>query len=205
VLVVDRPGAAQTELRIGHVAVQRHTPDFHALVLLNAVVGGHFMSRINLNLRERRGLTYGARSAFDFRRQPGPFTVQTSVQTAATGEAVREVLAELEGVRADRPASEDELALSKATLTKGYPRNFETTGQVARGLAQLALYELADDTFASFSPRVRALDAEEVTTAARSRLDPAGSTIVAVGDRARIEEDLRALGLGEPELTTADL
>ena len=103
-------------------------PDFHALVLMNAVLGGHFMSRINLNLREHRGFTYGARSAYDFRRQAGPFSVQTSVQTGATGEAIREVLAEMRAIRGERPASDDELALSKATLTKGYPRNFETTG-----------------------------------------------------------------------------
>ena len=205
VLLVDRPGAAQTELRIGHVAVPRQTPDFHALVLLNAVLGGHFMSRINLNLRGHRGFTYGARSAFDFRRQAGPFSVQTSVQTGATGESIREVLAELQAIRGHRPASDEELVLSKATLTKGYPRNFETTGQVARGLAQLALYELADDTFASFSPRVRMLDRDAVTGAATRHLDPDRSVVVAVGDRARIEDDLRQLGLGEPALTTADL
>jgi predicted Zn-dependent peptidase len=205
VLLVDRPGAAQTELRIGHVAVPRRTADFHALVLMNAVLGGHFMSRINLNLREHRGFTYGARSAYDFRRQAGPFSVQTSVQTGATGEAIREVLAEMQAIRGERPASDDEMALSKSTLTKGYPRSFETTGQVARGLAQLALYELPDDTFASFSPRVRALDREAVTDVAVRHLDPARSVVVAVGDRARIEEDLRRLGLGEPTLTTADL
>jgi zinc protease len=204
-LLVDRPGAAQTELRIGHVAAPRRTPEFHALALLNAVLGGHFMSRINLNLREHRGLTYGARSAFDFRRLAGPFSVQTSVQTGATGEAIREVLGELQAIRHDRPASDEELALSKATLTKGYPRNFETTGQVARGLAQLALYGLPDDTFASFSPRVRALDRDAVTDAATRHLDPDRTVVVAVGDRARIEDDLRRLGLGDPALTMAEL
>ena len=204
-LLVDRPGAAQTELRIGHVGVPRRTPDFHALVLLNAVLGGHFMSRINLNLREHRGFTYGARSAFDFRRQAGPFSVQTIVQTGATGEAIREVLAELHAIRHERPATDEELILSKATLTKGYPRNFETTDQVARGLAQLSLYELPDDTFASFSPRLRALDRAAVTDVAVRLLDPDRSVVVAVGDRARIEDDLRRLGLGEPTLTTADL
>lgn len=205
VLIIDRPGAAQTELRIGHVAEPRRTPDFYALMLLNAVVGGHFMSRINLNLRERRGLTYGARSSFDFRRQAGPFTVQTSVQTGATAEAVREVLADLHAIRGERPPMADEIGLSTATLTKGYPRNFETTGQVARGLAQLALYELPDDTFATFSPRVRALGIEAVTAAAVRHLAPARAVVVAVGDRSRIEEGLRGLAIGEPEMTTADL
>jgi len=196
--IVDRPGAAQTELRVGHVAVPRHTPDFHALVLMNAVLGGHFMSRINQNLRERRGFTYGARSAYDFRKQAGPFSVQTSVQTEATAEAVAEILAELNAIRGGRPADEDELTLSSATLTKGYPRNFETSAQVARGLAQLVLYELPDDTFAAFSPRVRAVDRDTVTGAAVRHLAPGDAAVVAVGDRARIEDGLRRLDLGDP-------
>jgi zinc protease len=205
VAIVDRPGAAQTELRVGHVGVARRTPDFHALVLMNAVLGGHFMSRINLNLREHRGFTYGARSAYDFRRLPGPFAVSTSVQTAATAESVREVLAELDAIRGGRPATPEELTLSKATLTKGYPRSFETPGQVARGLAQLALYELPDDTFASFGPTIRALSSADLTAAGRAHLDPGRLAIVAVGDRARIEAALAALGAGRPDVVTADL
>jgi zinc protease len=203
--IVDRPGAAQTELRIGHVAVARTTADFHALVLLNAVLGGHFMSRINRKLREDKGYTYGARSAFDFRRMAGPFSVQTSVQTSATGDAVHQVLGELAAIRGDRPASEDELRLSMSTLTKGYPRNFETAGQVARGLAQLALHDLPDDTFAEFCPRVRGLDAEDVTRAARAHIRPDSAVVVAVGDRDRIQGDLDGLGLGRAIATTADL
>ena len=142
-LIVDRPGAAQTELRVGHLGAPRTSPDYHALVLLNAVLGGHFSSRLNLNLRERKGYTYGVRSAFEFRKMAGPFSVQTSVQTDATADAVAEILRELGDLAGRRPASDDEQTLSVATLTKGYPRNFETAGQVARGLAQLALYESA--------------------------------------------------------------
>jgi zinc protease len=203
--IVDRPGAPQTELRIGHVAVARKTADFHALVLLNAVLGGHFMSRINLKLREDRGYTYGARSAFDFRRMAGPFSVQTSVETSATGDAVRQVLSELAAIRGARPAHEDELHLSMSTLTKGYPRNFETAGQVARGLAQLALYDLPDGTFAEFCPRIRGLDAGDVTRAARAHIRPDASVVVAVGDRDRIQDDLEGIGLGRAVVTTADL
>jgi len=203
--IVDRPGAAQTELRIGHVAVARKTAAFHALVLLNAVLGGHFMSRINLRLRQDKGYTYGARSAFDFRRLAGPFCVQTSVQTSATGDAVRQVLSELAAIRGARPAGEDELRLSMSTLTKGYPRNFETTGQVARGLAQLALHDLPDDTFAEFCPRVRRLNAGEVTGAALAHIRPDAAVVVAVGDRDRIQGDLDGLGLGRAIVTTADL
>lgn len=204
-LVIDRPGAAQTELRIGHVSAARKTPDFHALMLMNAVFGGHFMSRLNLNLRQKSGYTYGVRSSFDFRRMAGPFSVQTSVQTSATAEAVGQIMEELAAIRGARPATLEEIALSAATLTKGYPRNFETTGQVARGLAQLSLYDLPDDTFAMFSPGVRAVGGDEVTRVARAYTDPDAAVVVAVGDRERIQKDLERRGLGEATITTAEL
>lgn len=201
--IVDRPGAAQTELRVGHLGVPRRTPDFHALVLLNAILGGHFSSRLNLNLRERRGFTYGVRSVVDFRKAAGPFSVQTSVQTDATAEAVGEILAELRAITADRPPGDDERSLSEATLTKGYPRNFETPGQVARAVAQMAIYDLPDDTFAIFGPRVRALTTADVTRAAAQHLHPDRSIVVAVGDESRIRADLERLGLGEAAVVDA--
>ena len=201
--VVDRPGAAQTELRVGHLGVPRRTPDFHALVLLNAILGGHFSSRLNLNLRERRGFTYGVRSVVDFRRAAGPFSVQTSVQTDATAEAVGVILGELRAITTDRPPGEDERGLSEATLTKGYPRNFETPGQVARGVAQMAIYDLPDDTFAVFGPRVRALTTADVARAAAQHLHPDRSIVVAVGDGSRIRAGLERLGLGEAAVVDA--
>jgi predicted Zn-dependent peptidase len=203
--IVDRPGAAQTELRVGHLGVPRHTPDFHALVLLNAILGGHFSSRLNLNLRERRGFTYGVRSVVDFRKAAGPFSVQTSVQTDATAEAVGEILGELRAITADRPPGDDERGLSEATLTKGYPRNFETPGQVARGVAQMAIYDLPDDTFAVFGPRIRALTAADVARAAAEHLHPDRSIVVAVGDGSRIRAGLERLGLGEAAVVDAGL
>src|SRR5216110_626445 len=108
------PRAPQSELRIGHVAVARSTPDYHALVAANMVLGGQFVSRINLNLREEKGLTYGARTAFDFRRLPGPFALQVSVQTAGTARAIAESIDEIAAIRGDRPISDAELALGVA-------------------------------------------------------------------------------------------
>ena len=204
-LLVDRPGAAQSELRVGHVGAARSTPDFHALVLLNAVLGGHFSSRLNLNLRERKGYTYGVRSLFDFRKAAGPFAVQTSVQTDATADAVAEILAELRDIGGSRPAVEDERSLSVSTLTKGYPRNFETAGQVAGGLAQLAIYDLPDDTFDLFAPRIRALTTDDVTRAAGRYLHPDRAVVVAVGDCARIRRALETAGLGEAAVVAAGL
>src|SRR5919198_1068152 len=101
--IVPRPGAPQSELRVGHVAAARSTPDYHALVAANMVLGGQFVSRINLNLREGKGLTYGARTSFDFRRMPGPFALQVSVETAGTAQAIAESLKEIGGIRGDRP------------------------------------------------------------------------------------------------------
>ncbi len=204
VLVVDRPGSPQTELRVGHVGAARKDAAYYALVMLNAVLGGHFMSRLNSNLRERRGFTYGVRSSFDFRVAPGPFAVQTGVQTAATGQAAAEILEEMDALRGARPADERELALAAATLTNGYPMSFETIGQVARGLGQLALFDLPDDTFERFTPAIRAVGTAEVARAACAHFRPGAATVVAVGDCERIGAGLGRLGLGDALIATAE-
>ena len=196
--LVHRPGAAQSELRIGHVSVPRSTPDYHALLTLNMVLGGQFVSRINMKLREEKGYTYGARTTFDFRRGPGPFVLQVSVQSDATTDAVHESLHELSAVRGERPVTRQELELGRAALTRGYPRNFETGEQVARAAAQLALYDLPDDYFSTFVPRVLALSEHDVTRAAARHLDPGRFLTVIVGDRDRIGGSLAQLGMGEP-------
>lgn len=195
-VLVHRPGAAQSELRIGQVATARHSPDYHALLVLNMVLGGQFVSRLNLKLREERGYTYGARTSFDFRRGPGPFVLQVSVQTDVTADAIRESLGELRAVRAERLPSDDELDAARAALTRGYPRNFETAAQVARAAAQLALYELADDYFSQFVARVREVSRETVLRAATTHLDPDRLVTVIVGDRERVVPSLDQAGFG---------
>jgi zinc protease len=197
IAIVDRPGAAQSELRIGQVAVPRLTPDYYALLVLNTILGGQFVSRLNMNLRESKGYTYGVRSGFEFRRAPGPFGVQAAVQTGVTADAVQEVLNELGAIGGPRPATAAELDLAKSALTRGYARSFETAGQIGRGLAQLALYELPDDTLELFVPSIHAVDIEAVTAAAQ-RLDLTRMTVTAVGDLAKIEPGLAGLGLGTP-------
>ena len=202
-LLVDRPGAAQSELRIGHVAVSRRTPDYHALLLLNLVLGGQFVSRLNMNLREHKGYTYGARSWFEFRLGRGPFQMSASVQTDVTADAIREALGEVSAMRGDRPVTVDELETARAALTRGYPRNFETADQVARSVAQLALYELPDDYFATFVPRVEALGLDAIHDAAVRHLHPDRLVTLVVGDKARVESTLGGLSLGAPELIAA--
>ena len=196
-LLVDRPRAAQSELRVGHVGAPRATPDYHALLLANLVLGGQFVSRLNMNLRERRGYTYGARSFFEFRLGAGAFQMQASVQTESTADAIREAIGEVRALCGDRPITPAELDTARAALTRGYPRNFETSDQIARSVAQLALYDLPDDYFATFVPRIRALRLEDVQDAARRHLDADRLLALTVGDAERIVPDLEALGLGQ--------
>ena len=195
-VIVPRAGAPQSELRIGHVAVARRSPDYHALVALNLVLGGQFVSRINSNLRERKGYTYGARTSFEFRRGRGPFSLQASVQADATADALREALGELRAIRGERPVTAEELELGRAPLTRGYPRGFETAEQIARAAAQLALYDLPDDYFTTFVPKVLALTPGDLTRAAAAHIDPSRFVAVIVGDRDKIGA-VGELGFGD--------
>ena len=192
-LLIDRPGAPQSEIRVGRLGPARSTPDYFASIVMNAALGGQFVSRINLNLREDKGFTYGVRSGFDFRVGPGAFVVQTSVQTDATAASVREILRECGDIGDGRPVTPSELAMAQAALTRGYPRSFETGDQIARSCMQAALYGLPDDYFETYVARVRAVDVAAVTQAAARWASPADLFAVVVGDRARVEEELRGV------------
>lgn len=201
--VVPRPGAAQSELRIGHICASRDTPDYHSMVLLNMILGGQFVSRVNMNLRQEKGYTYGVRTGFDLRRGLGPFMLQTSVGTEVTAPAIREALKEIEDIRTVRPATDDELELARASVTRGYPRGFETAQQVTRGIASLALHGLPDTYFEEFVPRVEAVTRRDIERVAAQYLDPARMVTLAVGDHDRITAALPALNLGEPLILSA--
>jgi zinc protease len=202
--VVPRPRAPQSELRIGQVSVPRDTPDYHPLVVANTILGGQFVSRINLNLREDKGLTYGARTAFEFRRRSGPFVLQGSVQTSGTARAIDESLGEIAGIRGSRPVTPAELELGIAALTRGYARSFETGEQIGRAALQLALYDLPDDYFEQFVPRIEAVTAEDVSRVMSRHLDPARLVTLVVGDLDVIGRDLNRLGLGDPVVLPPD-
>ena len=196
--LLTRTGAAQSELRMGHISVARSHPDYLRLLVLNMVLGGQFVSRVNMKLREEKGYTYGARTAFEARRGPGPFLLQASVQSDATIDAVRESISEVSAIRGERPVTRDELETGRAALTRGYPRNFETAEQVARAAAQMALHDLPEDYYSTFVPEVLALDEIQVTEAAARHLDPPRLLTVIVGDPERFGSDLDSLALGTP-------
>jgi predicted Zn-dependent peptidase len=203
--IVPREAAAQSELRIGHLSTRRNTPDYPALLVMNALLGGQFVSRINLKLREEKAYTYGARTGFDWRRGLSPFVLTASVHTASTADAIADAIAEIEGLRDSRPPTQDELVLAKASLTRGYPRNFETAQQVARSVAQLALYDLPDSYFAEFVPKVNAIGQDDVTRAAAQYLVPEKMSILIVGDHSAIADSLGTLGLGTASVLPPEL
>jgi predicted Zn-dependent peptidase len=202
--IVQRPSAAQSEVRIGQLAVRRVTPDYPALLVMNAVLGGQFVSRVNLKLREEKGYTYGARTGFEWRRGISPFALQTSVHTASTADAIADALGEIASIGGTRPPSAEEMSLAKASLTRGYPRGFETAQQVARSVAMLCLYGLPDTYFERFVPSVNVVTSADVVDVAARYLDPSRLTTLIVGDYSVIAESLGRLKLGEPQLRAAE-
>lgn len=194
VMVVDRPGAAQSEIRVGKVAVDRASEDYFALTALNTILGGSFTSRLNASLREDKGYTYGAGSGFAMRRSPGPFVAQAAVHTPVTGDAVAVFLEEIRRMR-DEAVGEDELERAKRYVALRLPQRFETVDDLTARLAEAALYDLPDDYWSTYVERLMAVDADDVRRAARIHLDPGRMTVVVVGDRAAIEGPLSAMGM----------
>ncbi|MGI9067011.1 MAG: M16 family metallopeptidase [Pyrinomonadaceae bacterium] len=205
IYIVDRPGSAQSVINIGQVGVARSTPDYFPLLVLNTMLGGQFVSRINLNLREDKGYTYGARTSFDYRRGAGPFSASAPVQTKVTKESIAELMKELRGIRGEIPITAKELEFSKQAIIRGYPRGFETPGQMANRLSDVVLYDLPDDYFNSYIQQVRAVTLDDVQRVANRYLDPAKMAILVVGDRKVIEPGLRSLDAVGTTITFVDM
>ena len=196
VYLIDKPGAAQSEIRVGHLGIARDNPDYFPLLVLNTILGGQFSSRINMNLREEKGYTYGARSGFSMRRQPGPFIAQAGVQTPSTKESVIEFMKELEEIRGTRPVTDAELGFAKASLMRRQPLDLETQGQLVGRLEDLVLYGLPANYFDTYTERVQAVTKADLERVARQYLNPEQFAIVVVGDQSRIEAGLRELPYG---------
>ncbi|MEP7159250.1 MAG: pitrilysin family protein [Chloroflexota bacterium] len=203
IVLVDKPGAPQSEIRIGHVGVARKTADFHSIVVLNAILGGTFNSRLNRILREEKGYTYGISSAFDMRRRPGPFVVRTAVETAMTMPSIEEILRIVRDFL-DAEVEADELAIARDYLVGVFPLRFEGAAQVASALGGLAALELPDDELDQYRPAVSAISARDVLEAARRHIRPDELSVVVVGDASEVEPKLRAAGLGELTVVPAD-
>ncbi|HEX4935879.1 MAG TPA: insulinase family protein, partial [Gemmatimonadaceae bacterium] len=197
--LVTKENAPQSELRIGHPSVPRTHPDFHALSVMNAILGGLFNSRINLNLREAHAYTYGAFSQFDWRRYASLFEASTAVRSDVTGASITEILREIERMRSER-VSASELSLAVDYLTGVFPIRFETSAAIAAALATRAGFGLPPDYFDTYRARIAAVSADDVLRVAQLHLDPARLQIVAVGDPGTVRGQLDALALGDVQL-----
>lgn len=193
--IVNRDGAPQSELRVGHASVPRAHPDYFPLVLLNAVLGGLFSSRINLNLREEHAYTYGAHSGFDWRRGSGPFLIHTAVESGVTGGAITEILREIGRIR-EAPVTESELSLAVDYLSGVFPVRFETSMAIAAALAQMVTYDLPPDYYDSYRSSIAAVTADDILRAARTHLDPERIVVVALGEAASIRPQMEELNIG---------
>jgi zinc protease len=202
IYIVDKPNSPQSQIRIGTVGVARSTPDYFPLEVMNTILGGSFSSRLNLNLREKHGYTYGASSFFDMRREAGPFMALAGVQTDKTAESLKEFFAEFTAMQQPVPA--EELERGKSYVALGLPSGFETTGDISRRLEETLVYKLSDDYFSRYVPNIEAVRAPDVQRVARTYLQPDRMAIVVVGDRQAIEPGIKALNLGPINVLTID-
>ena len=202
IVIVDKPGAPQTVLRIGHVGVARSHPEYAGIEVMNTAFGGLVSSRINLNLRETHGYTYGASSAYVFRRGPGPFLIGTSVQTEVTAPAVSEIFGEIKRMR-EGILTFEELAKAKDSIARSLPSLFETTPESASSIGQLFVHGLGPDYYHGLPGEIQRVSVAGVEHIAWKHMRPEEMVIVAVGDRARIEPELEKLDLGPIEIRDA--
>ncbi|HEX7949062.1 MAG TPA: pitrilysin family protein [Candidatus Limnocylindrales bacterium] len=195
VRVVHRPGSVQTEIRIGHRGLPRRIPDFHAVSVMSAILGGLFNSRLNMKLREEKGYTYGAGAGFDLRRGAGPFAARAAVNTDVTVVAALDMLTELNRMR-EEPVSSSELTAARDFLIGVFPLRFETSGAVVGAVSGLAVHGLPLEELIDYRARIEAVDGPAVEAAARAHLHVDSAAIVLVGDVDAFGPELEAAGLG---------
>jgi zinc protease len=194
IYLIDRPQAVQSEIRVGHLGVPRACEDYFAISVMNALLGGIFNSRINLNLREKHGYTYGARSSFAFRRGAGPFVVSAPVRNEVTRESVTEVLAELRRIRTGDIETR-ELDETKSYLMGVFPATVQSASDIASRLLDMELYSLPDDYFDRYRENIGAITRDDIVRVATKYIDPERALIVIVGNASQVREPLGALGL----------
>ena len=197
ILVLDRPGAPQAAVRVGHVGLHRLEDDYTDTLVLNHILGGQFTSRLNAKLREEKGFTYGVRSHFDVRRAAGPFYVAAALQLDTVAEALDDLRNEVLGLLGDRPPTPAELDDARRSLIEGQARHFETPSALVSRYASLFLYGLPLDHHAHFAERLEAVTIDSLVTAANRRIFPNSFIAVVVADASRVVKPLGKLGWGE--------
>ena len=202
-VIVDKPGNNQTMLLAGQMGVKRSDPDYEKLDVMNTVLGGLFSSRINLNLREDKGYSYGAFSFIGQNRGVGPLMAGAAVRGDVTGPSIEEILKEVTKIR-DSGVTPDELKLAKESIVRSLPANFETTGSTAGTMASIYLYDLPLDYYQTLPGRINAITTNDVLDVAKKHLVPERMVVVAVGDRSKIESQITKLNLGTIAYRDAD-
>jgi predicted Zn-dependent peptidase len=196
IYLVDKPGAAQSIIRIGRIGVARSTEDYFAIVVMNTILGGSFTSRLNNNLREQHGYAYGANSRFSFLPLPGAFTASSDVQTDVTDKALTEFFKELTNIP---NVSDEELTRAKNYVALGYPSDFQSVGEIAGKLSELVIYNLPDTYFNTFTQKILAVTKGDVMRVAKKYVVPDKMAVIVVGDRKKIEKGIADLKLGAME------
>ena len=197
IVIIDKPGAPQSTITAGNLGMRRKDPTHDSFEVMNNALAGQFLSRVNFNLREDKGYTYGAFGFAMSTRGVGPYAIFAPVQTQSTKESIVEIVKELRDVVGSRPLTDDEVAISKSNLIQGYPQSFTSVGSIAARVEAIVMYGLPDDELSAYPQKIMAIDGPAATNAAREILRPEALLIVVVGDRAKIEPGIRELNLGE--------
>jgi zinc protease len=203
VVIVDKPGSPQTQVRVASIGAPRSSPDFRPLQVMNLALGGLFSSRINMNLREEHGYTYGANSQFSFRRAAGPFQIASGIRTDVTGAAVAEIFKEIRGM-VEKPVSADELQKAKDSLANSLPGAFESNANAVNNFSNVFTYDLGLDYYTRYAEQVNAVTIDQTLAVSKKYLVPGNMVVIAVGDRAKIEPELKKLNLGSIEVRDSE-
>jgi zinc protease len=192
IYLVDKPGAAQSVFALGNPGPPRNTPDHHALEVMNTILGGQFQSRLNANLREEKGYSYGVQSEFEFGKGPGPFRAGGDIVSEKTGAALLEFMKELRGIQGARPVTDEELSTAKNAIIQGLPSMFASVSGINAAISDLWIDGLPDDYYQQYGKAIEAVTRADVVRAAKKHIDLDHLSIVIVGDRASIEKPLAA-------------
>lgn len=195
IYLVDKPGAAQSVVNIGLPGPPRNTPDYFALQVLNTILGGQFQSRLNANIREQKGYSYGVNSAFSYGKGPGPFRAGGSIFSAKTDAALIEFMKELKGIEGDRPITDEELKTAKDNLIQGLPARFASVNAISNSITTLSVQGLPDDYYQTYAKNVAAITKDDLMRVAKKYIDLSHLAIVIVGDRSAVEAALKATNI----------